>query len=114
MAADQHVADRTIPCEVDGMSVAATGAVLALVFINYRSSDEPWAANMLCDGFAERLGETEVFLDSRSIMLGDNSAEQLLIAVRSALFLRAVMGPGWHEPRGPDDSDWVRREIATA
>lgn len=92
---------------------------MPLVFINYRGADEPWVANWLCSALAARLGSAEVFLDSRSIPVGEDYARLLLNKVRTCGVLLVVIGSDWYAsgPAGrlvDDQDDWVRREIATA
>lgn len=89
------------------------------VFINYRSSDEPWAAVALDDALARRWGEDTVFLDNRSITIGRLFDKELLSNLRSSSVLLVVIGPRWltgrdtHGRRLIDSpTDWVRWEIA--
>jgi hypothetical protein len=89
------------------------------VFLNYRGSDEPWAASRLYHGLVERLGKGNVFLDYAEIPLGDDSREVLLTKVRTCLVLVAVVGENWRglgvgDRRIDQEEDWVRLEIATA
>lgn len=89
------------------------------VFINYRDSDEPWAAVTLDDALARRWGEDTVFLDNRSIAIGQLFDLELLANLRSSSILLVVVGPRWltvrdtHGRRLIDSpTDWVRSEIA--
>lgn len=101
-------------------SRAAAGGKRPLVFINYRGSDEAWAATVVSQVWAERIGEQRVFLDNRSIRLGRPFDEELLNAVEDSAVLLAVIGHHWYgaQPDGrrliDDENDWVRREICHA
>lgn len=91
-----------------------------LVFVNYRSTDEKWAATAVAQAWAARLGDDRVFLDNRSVGFGRPFDEQLLSAVANAAVLLAVIGRRWYgvQPDGrrliDEESDWVRREISHA
>jgi hypothetical protein len=95
----------------------ATGGKRPLVFINYRGSDEAWAATVVWQVWAERIGEHRVFLDNSSIRLGRPFDEELLDAVKGSAVLLAVIGKQWYgvQPDGRRlinyENDWVRREI---
>jgi hypothetical protein len=89
----------------------ASGVVMPRVFINYQGSDEPWLAQWLSREFVSRLGSEEVFLDSRSIPLGEDYGRMLPRAVRSSAVLLVIIGPGWDVS---NPASWVRREIAEA
>lgn len=89
------------------------------VFINYRTSDEPWAAVILDDTLARRWGADAVFLDNRSITIGRLFDTELLTNLRGSSVLLVVIGSRWltvrdlHGRRLIDGQhDWVRAEIA--
>jgi hypothetical protein len=89
------------------------------VFVNYRRTDTGWAANVVTDALRRRLGPSaEVFLDNRSIGLGESFAQVLEEGVRRSAVLVVLIGPRWDEPpltdRLADPGDWVRREILVA
>lgn len=85
------------------------------VFVNYRRDDAGWAANTLGDALHRRLGQTSVvFVDNRSIGLGQSFAEVLEAGVRNSAVLVALIGPRWGAPRLFEPEDWVRREIRQA
>ena len=89
------------------------------VFVNYRRDDTGWAANSLTDALRRRLGHSsEVFLDNRSIDLGQAFAEVLEQGVRRSAVLIALIGRRWDDPpfldRLLDPKDWVRQEIVLA
>lgn len=89
------------------------------MFVNYRRDDTGWAANLLADALRRRLGSSaEVFLDNRSISLGEAFAEALEDGVRRSAVLVVLIGPRWDQPplvgRLFDPRDWVRKEILTA
>jgi len=89
------------------------------VFLNYRRIDTGWAANVLLDALRERLGESsEVFLDNRSISLGEAFDRSLEEGLRRSAVLVVLIGRHWDQPpligRLTDPEDWVRREILLA
>jgi len=93
-----------------------------LVFINYRTGDEPVAAAAIHDGLARRFGAHRVFRDCVSMVAGQHYPSAVRAALEKAAVLVAVMGPRWltlTEEGSPArlvdrDHDWVRVEIATA
>jgi hypothetical protein len=89
------------------------------VFVNYRRDDTGWAANLLTDTLRRRLGySAEVFIDNRSIDLGEAFAKVLEDGIRRSAVLVVLIGQRWTEPplvdRLFDAIDWVRREILLA
>jgi hypothetical protein len=98
--------------------VAESGSVGRGVFVNYRRDDTGWAANAVADALRRRLGPAEVFLDNRSIGLGQAFDQILRDGVRDATVFVALIGPRWTEPplgeRLHDPTDWVRQEILLA
>lgn len=91
---------------------------MASIFINYRSSDVPFAAAMLAAELVHRFGESQVFLDGRSIDPGRNFQFALLDGVRHSALMLVLVGPQWTSPESllllRNESDWVRREILAA
>ncbi|MGH3912946.1 MAG: toll/interleukin-1 receptor domain-containing protein [Pseudonocardiaceae bacterium] len=91
---------------------------MASIFINYRSGDVPFAAAMLAAELTERFGQSQVFLDSRSIEPGSYFDLALLDGVRHSTVLLVLVGPQWTSPESllmlRDADDWVRREILLA
>lgn len=92
-----------------------------LVFINYRTSDQPWAAVLLDHMLSSEFGADSVFRDSRSIPPGATFDQELLSAVRRSGVLLVLIGDRWltardqHRRRAIDGrTDWVRREIIEA
>lgn len=63
------------------------------VFINYRSSDEPWAAMFLRRALATRFGPHAIFIDHAGIAAGEDFRPALLRAVVRISALLAVIGP---------------------
>jgi TIR domain len=89
------------------------------VFVNYRRDDTGWAAKLLADALRQRFGSSSnVFLDNRSIDLGEAFAEALKDGVRRSAVLVVLIGPRWDEQplvvRLANPEDWVRREILMA
>jgi len=69
------------------------------VFVNYRRADTGWAAKLLAEALRRRLGSSsEVFLDTRSIKLGEAFAEALDDGLRRCAVLVVLIGPRWDEP----------------
>jgi hypothetical protein len=92
-----------------------------MVFINYRSTDEPWAAIAVNNELSRRFGDRAVFLDAKSAIPGRAFDQTLRSAVRRSTVLLALMGSGWftasdgHGRRLIDrPKDWVRQEIVEA
>jgi hypothetical protein len=92
-----------------------------VVFINYRGEDSDTAAVLVDRELSARFGSDRVFLDSRSIPVGADFAEELLKRLRVSRVLLVVIGPHWltvtnaaGRRRIDDPEDWVRREIAEA
>lgn len=91
----------------------------ALVFLNYRSVDEPVVATLLDHELCRRLDDARVFRDVRSIPPGAEYPPELLDKVRRTAILAVVIGCRWLDGavgarRIDDELDWVRREIVTA
>ncbi len=92
-----------------------------VVFINYRSSDDKLAVDLLDREFCRRFGASCVFRDDRSLTAGMDFAAELLDKVRGARVLIVVIGERWEKVYNSAgqrlldrDSDWVRREIVEA
>ena len=98
----------------------ASGTERPLVFINYRSTDEAWAATVVWQVWAERIGKHRVFLDNQSIRLGRQFDEELLVAIEGSAALLAIIGSRWCGTQSDgrrlidDENDWVHREIRHA
>lgn len=91
------------------------------IFINYRGVDSGAFAALLHHDLAHRFGRDLVFLDSESIGVGADWADQILGRLRSCRVVLAVVGPGWLDALDPagrrridNPADWIRRELATA
>jgi hypothetical protein len=89
------------------------------VFVSYRRADTGWAAKLLAEALRRRLlSSSEVFLDTRSIKLGEAFAEALEDGLRRSAVLVLLIGPRWDEAplvqRLTDPKDWVRREVLMA
>jgi hypothetical protein len=93
---------------------------MALIFINYRTNDASWAAGAIAARLAEHFGQKNVFLDTKSIDLGDEFPTVIREHLQEAHVLLAVIGPQWLTAQSVDGldindpDDWVRREIAEA
>lgn len=91
------------------------------VFINYRGEDSDTAAVLIDRELTAQFGNDQVFLDSRSIPVGVDFAEELLGRLRASSVLLVVIGRRWltltdtdGERRIDDPRDWIRREIVEA
>jgi TIR domain len=88
------------------------------VFVNYRSSDEPYGAILIDRMLVDRFGPEHVFRDTRTMLVGTHYPDLLWRAVRECQVLVAVIGPRWLErdSRGrrriDEPDDYVRLEIA--
>lgn len=90
------------------------------MFINYRSSDDPFAALFIDKRLAEQFGPERVFRDTRTIRPGTHFPTKILTALRQCRVFLAVIGEQWFR-RGTDGqrliedpTDYVRVEIAYA
>lgn len=98
----------------------SAGGDLPLVFLNYRSEGDSSLATLLDEMLSAELGRDVVFLDYRSITLGQDFVPALLNAVRRAAVLLVIIGRDWlrTDESGrrlmDDPDDWVRREIVEA
>ena len=96
------------------------GGDLPLVFLNYRSEGESSLATLLDEMLSAELGRDVVFLDYRSITLGQDFVPALLNAVRRAAVLLVLIGRDWLRTDDSgrrlvdDPDDWVRKEIVEA
>ncbi|SDD10312.1 TIR domain-containing protein [Actinokineospora iranica] len=92
---------------------------MALVFINYRERDQAHLTQTLYAHLARRLGDEQVFVDSRSLPIGRRYPPEILSALARADMVLAVTGRDWETARDEtggrrldNPGDWVRREIA--
>src|ERR1044071_1272667 len=91
------------------------------VFISYRRSDSTPYAVSLAAALRQALGDTNVFLDTVGIAIGEPFPERLLNELKGARACFVVIGPDWlrssdqHSRRRIDDpDDWVHREVKFA
>jgi len=91
------------------------------VFINYRGEDSQTAAALIDRELTGRFGRESVFLDSRSIPVGVDFAEELLGRLQTCSVVLVVIGPRWltltdaaGRRRIDDQRDWIRREMVAA
>jgi hypothetical protein len=97
-------------------------AVVPSVFISYRRESGASDADLVCDRLRQRLGDSAVFIDDRSIESGTTWPTVIEEALRAAIVVVVIIGPTWLEARDQnarrkiDDrkNDWVRREIELA
>ena len=89
-------------------------------FVSYRTADEPYAAALISQVLAERVGQNRVFLDTVSLRPGEPFPREIDEALDSCRTLIAVIGPRWLEPDSSGarqidtPGDYVRREIVRA
>ncbi|GAA3925213.1 hypothetical protein Aau02nite_20560 [Amorphoplanes auranticolor] len=92
---------------------------MAIIFINYRTGDESFAAVTLDDALSARFGAANVFRDSRSIPPGTDFEPVLWRNLARSSVLVVVIGPRWLTGTGNSNrllepGDFVRQEIAFA
>lgn len=94
---------------------------MALVFINYRTEDEPGTAVLLKRELSRVFGDDSIFMATTMIPPGNDFEGELLRRVRGCEVIMAIVGPGWLTARHPaggraidHEADWVRREISEA
>jgi DNA polymerase III delta prime subunit len=94
---------------------------MGVVFVNYRSNDQPLGAASIHDQLARRFGGDQVFRDCVSMKAADHYPTKLTTALEAADVLVSVIGPSWlncvddaGSRRIDNERDWVRREIARA
>jgi hypothetical protein len=89
-------------------------------FVNYRTKDEASTALLISRHLSERLGEQNVFLDTRSIEPGTLFDDALLRNVWRSDVMVSIMGTSWLDFSGPtgraidDPTDWIHRELFEA
>jgi hypothetical protein len=91
------------------------------VFINYRNGEHSAAVEALHHVLADHFGESQVFLDRRSIAAGTRYPDALRHRVHDCEVLVAVIHPQWLTARDEQgrrlidrEGDWVRTEIEIA
>lgn len=91
------------------------------IFINYRGDDSHTTAELIDRDLADEFGRERVFLDCRSISIGDDYVRELVEQVRRCRVLLVLIGPTWLTLTTPtgvrridEPTDWIRREIAEA
>jgi hypothetical protein len=91
-----------------------------LVFINYRTSDEPFAALYIDKRLSECFGPGQVFRDSRTIQLGAHFPDKIEKALLECQAMIVVIGKQWLRVDTDGQRlidkphDYVRMEIAKA
>jgi hypothetical protein len=87
-----------------------------ILFMNYRNPDEKAAADLDTE-LTHRLGPGAVFRDAR-MLAGTEFPRELAERARRCKVMVAIIGERWDDANGlrllHSNSDWVRREIATA
>jgi TIR domain len=89
-------------------------------FVNYRTKDEASTALLVSRHLSERIGEQNVFLDTRSIEPGTLFDDALLRNVWRSDVMVSIMGTKWLDFQGPtgraidDPADWIHRELFEA
>lgn len=88
-------------------------------FVSYRTADVPWAAGLLADVLAERVGRDEIFLDADAIRPGHPYPAEIRRALGSCSTMFVIIGPRWLARRSngtrpiDDTRDYVRLEVVT-
>jgi pterin-4a-carbinolamine dehydratase len=91
------------------------------IFISYRRDDAAAEAIALSTALRNRFGDDAVFMDTKSLLGGDEWPDVLGQAVNDAETIVVVIGPEWirisdqwGRRRIDQADDWVRRELVTA
>ncbi|HEX6353880.1 toll/interleukin-1 receptor domain-containing protein [Actinophytocola sp.] len=90
------------------------------IFVNYRTKDEGTTALLVSRYLSERIGEPNVFLDTRSIEPGTLFDDELLKNVWRSDVMVSIMGVNWLDFPGragralDDPDDWIHRELYEA
>ena len=87
---------------------------MAVVFMNYRVREQPGYAILLHHAIAERFGDDQVFIASRSIDPGEDFVREVFATLRRCEVLLALIGPHWLDHLGESEQDWVQRELREA
>jgi hypothetical protein len=96
---------------------------LSVIFISYRTRDEPYAVAGLGHLLRERFGSDRVFVDHASIPPADSIPETITAALDQARIVLALIGPGWLGDESSfeagqrlidRDDDWIRQELRYA
>ncbi|HEY1486996.1 MAG TPA: TIR domain-containing protein, partial [Micromonosporaceae bacterium] len=66
-----------------------------MIFINYRNSDEPYAAALIDQDLCRRFGARNVFRASRSIPVGIDFEQEVRDRLAQCRVLIAVIGQRW-------------------
>ena len=91
------------------------------IFISYRRKDTGGHAGHLAADLISRYGRSNVFMDVDSIPAGVDYGNPIDDALDSCNIAFVLIGDNWVDPVGPEqkrrideESDWVRREVASA
>lgn len=92
------------------------------IFISYRDTDTRGYATLLYSELSRTFGPRHIFLDTESILAGDDFTKALVDRVRNAQVLLVLIGSRWlddvrsgDQTRPIDDpNDWIRRELIEA
>lgn len=91
------------------------------IFINFRTGDEGFAPDIVCEMLANEFGAEKVFYSSRSIPIGTRFPDELAVHAQRCQVMLSLIGHNWltiagedGRPKITDRKDWVGREIATA
>ena len=89
---------------------------MSIVFINYRRSDDAYAAALLDWELSGRLGGENVFRASRSIAPGADYEDAIGAALGRSKAMLVVVGPRWADSfrARPHERDFVLEEIVEA
>lgn len=91
------------------------------VFISYRRSDAREEAVRIADEIADEFGPSAVFLDTETMMPGDEFPARIESNITASTHVLVLIGPDWigqssetGQTRLNDADDWVHREIHLA
>lgn len=94
---------------------------MSSVFVSYRRSDSTPYAVALATALRQALGNTNVFLDTTGIVIGEPFPDRLRKELEDARACIIVLGPDWLRApdqdgrrRIDDPTDWVHQEVRLA
>ncbi len=86
------------------------------VFLSYRRSDSGAIAQRLYDDLRSRYGAEKIYFDLVGARIGFDFNQRIINALNESAIVLAIIGPDWAASfrRGPDETDWMRFEVANA
>lgn len=91
---------------------------MAEIFICYRRDESVWSAGRICDYLKSVFGSQRIFIDTSSILVGDDFIESIKKEMQETNIVIVVIGPKWNEKfietKSSKKTDFVLYEIETA